>query len=156
MTTATAEREIHNHWNCEGNCSRLPLTLADKELIRNAGVLMEDADGSRWCGDCLADLPGSQYDALSHACGEPAAEVALAAAVVPEPEPAVTVRVPRAGDVVWYHGDLTGFHGTYEVVWCRRGRLRLFDGFTVALANVDPSDVTAGGRVKRRRGRKAA
>ena len=142
----------HNHWVCRGNCASKPLTLADRELITGRSIVVHDSDGGQFCGDCLADLPVSGYEALFHICGQ-APEPAAGPEPDPEPAPAevrVRARRPRKGDVVFYHGDVAEYRGVYEVVSARGGRLMLLD-IDRALYNVQPSSVTIGGRVKRRR-----
>jgi hypothetical protein len=160
------ETPLYNHWCCKGGTCTKPLTLGDKELIRKSGISLlchDDETGIPYCGDCLADLPHGPQ-ALAHVCGEemPAAEAEPAPELLATPvvfaDEAPAERPARVGDVVFYHGALTGYHGVWEVTARNsRGTLRLFD-FDRALENVSPDSVTVvqtKAARKRLRGRKS-
>jgi len=112
----------HNHFNCSRGCSPAPLTLADREVITGRPIAAADPDGGWFCGDCLADLAASQYEALFHVCGE--------------------LDGVRVGDTVQYHGSLGGYQGTvWEVTHIDHRGLVLFD-VDRALWNVSAASVT--------------
>lgn len=121
MSTET-HRKPHNHFNCSRGCSPAPLTLADREVITGRSVAVADPDGGWFCGDCLADLPASQYEALFHVCGE--------------------LDGVRVGGTARYHGSLAGYEGTvWEVTHIDHRGLVLF-GVDRALWNVSAASVT--------------
>lgn len=147
----TAGRIVYRHRHvggsagCPGCRAGLPLNLAERELVAGRSLTQLDEEtGVEFCVDCLADLPADGYEALFHVCGEepaPAPEPATQAEEPPQPEPPVTVPHAKVGDMVRYHGRLTGYHGIWEVTIRDRSRLRLYRPFE-ALANVSPNDVT--------------
>ena len=168
MDTAIVYRHRHigGSAGCPGCAAGLPLNLAERELITGRSLTQADPDtGAEFCVDCLADLPRDGYEANFHVCGEespvqPGPAPGMQAEEPPQPEPTLTVPRVKAGDVVRYHGHLTGFHGIWDVTIRDRNRLRLYRPFE-ALQNVSPDDVTVvqtlaqRNRIRRRHGMEA-